>query len=70
MKPFIADEQFERQQRVDFARGNVQLEGFTSDAESELLLERYIKGEVDGDELVELTLSSIEADFRVRENLN
>jgi len=68
MKPFFVDEKTERQQRVDFARGNVQLEGFTLDAETEHLLERYTKGEIDGDELVELSLSSIQEDFRVREN--
>jgi uncharacterized membrane protein len=70
MKPFFVDEKAERQQRVDFARGNIQLEGFTLDAESERLMERYVKGEIDGDELVALSLSSIQEDFRVRENLN
>lgn len=68
MKSITANEQAERQQRVNFARGNVQLEGFTLDAESECLIERYIKGEIDGEELVELSLSSIQEDFRVREN--
>ncbi len=54
------NEQAERQQRVDFARGNVQLEEFTLDAEMECLIERYVKGEIDGDELVQLSLSSIQ----------
>lgn len=70
MKSITINEQAERQQRVDFARGNVQLEGFTLDAETECLFERYIKGEIDGDELVKLSLSSIQEDFRGRENLN
>lgn len=59
MKPFFVDERAECQQRVDFARGNVQLEGFTLDAETECLIERYVTGEIDGDELIKLSLSSI-----------
>jgi len=60
MKPFFVDEKTERQQRVDFAKGNVQLEGFTLDAETECLIERYVTGEIDGDELIQLSLSSIQ----------
>lgn len=54
-----ASEQAERQQRVDFARGNVQLEGYALDAETERIIERYVSGEIDGDELIQLSLSSI-----------
>ncbi len=56
----IANEQSERQQRVDFARGSVQLEGFALDAKTERIIERYVKGEIDGDELIQLSLSSIQ----------
>lgn len=70
MKSITANEQVERQQRVDFAKGNVQLEGFALDAEAELIIERYVQGEIDGDEMIGQMLASIEEDFRVRENLN
>ncbi len=60
MKPFFADEQAERQERVDFARGNVQLEGFVLDAGTEHICERYVRGEIDGDEVIDLVLSSIQ----------
>jgi uncharacterized membrane protein len=59
MKSIIANERSERQQRVDFARGNIQLEGFNLDAATESIIERYVKGEIDGDELIQLSLSSI-----------
>lgn len=60
MKSITANEQAERQQRVDFARGNVQLEEFILDAETEHIIERYVKGEIDGDEMIQLSLSSIQ----------
>lgn len=60
MKSITTNEQAERRQRVDFAKGNVQLEGFALDAETERIIERYVSGEIDGDELIQLSLSSIQ----------
>lgn len=60
MKSITANEQVERQQRVDFARGNVQLEGFILDAETEHIIERYVRGEISADEQMLLILSSIQ----------
>lgn len=53
------NEHAKRQQRVDFARGNIELEGFTLDDETKQISEKYINGEISGDEHMELIISSL-----------
>ncbi len=53
------NEQAERQQRVDFAKGNIQLEGLTLDAETEKIVQKYIIGEITADEQMSLMFSFI-----------
>jgi hypothetical protein len=48
-----SEERARRQAAVDFARGSVRLEGFTLSAEIEAINQRYIDGEITGEEHVE-----------------
>lgn len=45
-----AEESARRKAAIDYARGSVRLEGFVLDAEVERLNQRYITGEISGDE--------------------
>jgi hypothetical protein len=45
-----AKERGRRQNAIDFARASVELEGFTLSAEVEAINQRYIDGELTGDE--------------------
>jgi hypothetical protein len=45
-----AEESARRKAAIDYARGSVRLEGFVLDAEVEQLNQRYISGEISGDE--------------------
>ncbi len=58
-KVISENERAKRQQRVDFAKGNVELEGFKIDDETKQISEKYINGEITGDEHVELIFARI-----------
>lgn len=45
-----AQERATRQKAIDFARASVELEGFTLSPEVEAINQRYIDGELSGDE--------------------
>ena len=45
-----AQERTARQKEIDFARASVELEGFTLSPEVEEINQRYIDGELSGDE--------------------
>ncbi|MDR3300250.1 MAG: antitoxin VbhA family protein [Candidatus Accumulibacter sp.] len=49
-QPLTAKELLERREAVDFARANVELEGFKAAPEFEVLTERYASGEIDLEE--------------------
>lgn len=54
LKPIAAGvsarERAARQKEIDFARASVELEGFTLSPEVEAINQRYIDGELSGDE--------------------
>lgn len=53
------EERDERIRTTNFARGNVQLEGFKLDAEMERIIEQYVNGEITADEQMRFVFSTI-----------
>lgn len=55
------DELDARRQRVEFAKGSVALEGMTPTNDDDIT-QRYLTGEIDGDEHVRLVLERIQSE--------